>query len=318
MKDEPRTIELLERENEQLRAGLLAIQESLVESVDYSAETRARFQGLATRVTGLTSESNGLILNESALKDILRQSLKSTHAMREDVEQILKLLGGIRGIADQTNLLALNATIEAARAGDAGSGFAVVAHEVKALSKQTTDFVKSVEGALSKMEMSFHGVGQGMDTALSKSDENSDTLTGFVTSLRETMEDTHQIAEGADKDGDRVFVTLAKLDHIIWKINTYLSIIRNQPAFEFVDHHNCRLGKWYYEGKGQEKFSATPSYGRVESAHAAVHEGTKEIFDAIERSDLDIESARTAVEKMEKGSDGVLELLDKILSEASR
>lgn len=55
------------------------------------------------------------------------------------IEQVGGIATTIDEIAGQTRLLALNARIEAARAGSAGSGFAVVAGEVKLLAGQTAE-----------------------------------------------------------------------------------------------------------------------------------------------------------------------------------
>ena len=65
------------------------------------------------------------------------------------ISEITKL---IDGIAKHTNLLALNATIEAGRAGKAGTGFAVVANEIKELSQHSAAAAKEIARNISGMQ----------------------------------------------------------------------------------------------------------------------------------------------------------------------
>ena len=69
--------------------------------------------------------------------EIGRAATATINKLGESSAEIDAVTRLIMSIAEQTNLLALNATIEAARAGEAGKGFAVVASEVKELSRET-------------------------------------------------------------------------------------------------------------------------------------------------------------------------------------
>jgi methyl-accepting chemotaxis protein len=77
--------------------------------------------------------------------------IESLAAATQRIDGVLNL---IQAIAAQTNLLALNATIEAARAGEAGRGFAIVAHEVKALAGQTARATSEIGQNVSMIQAS--------------------------------------------------------------------------------------------------------------------------------------------------------------------
>jgi len=63
----------------------------------------------------------------------------SMERIRASSDEIRSVIEAVNEIADRTNLLAMNASIEAAHAGAAGRGFAVIAHEIKALAQASAE-----------------------------------------------------------------------------------------------------------------------------------------------------------------------------------
>lgn len=85
--------------------------------------------------------------NMQGMLRILEQVQETARYMQQlsersqEIEEIVHL---IDEIADRTGVLALNASIQAAMAGEAGAGFAVVAHEVEQLAARSTEATKRV------------------------------------------------------------------------------------------------------------------------------------------------------------------------------
>ncbi len=305
--------ELMEFENENLRHGLQNIQSNLAGSVEMSKVAINAVSDIDNDFSKLSVDIQGITGDLGALTDVSRHSADAVEGMSSSAEEISSILALIRGIAEQTNLLALNAAIEAARAGEQGRGFAVVADEVRGLADKTQSAIAETDGVIKSLHDNVGSVSSASSRLTEKIEEVSGTVNGFQRGLVAMNEKVDGFFEGISVTTDNVFMSLAKLDHVLWKVNTYLSVNKGEPAFNFVDHHNCRLGKWYYEGEGKEFFSGSAHYGNLEHPHSVVHNGTKGVFDLIENGQqLDYTALMESFKVMEDSSSEVFAALDRI------
>ncbi|MCT4620879.1 MAG: methyl-accepting chemotaxis protein [Marinisporobacter sp.] len=124
---------------------------------------------------------NRTIESNKASKQVSEVVNELTNKTKE-IDQIVET---IMSIAEQTNLLALNAAIEAARAGDAGSGFAVVAEEVRKLAENTGDSSNNVKEIIIDIQKEV--------TLAQKTMKNADEL------VKEQNEAIHHVQQTSEK-----------------------------------------------------------------------------------------------------------------------
>jgi methyl-accepting chemotaxis protein len=105
-------------------------------------------------VTEASEGTNEVKATAEDIKDLgiqIQASEKNMTNLSARSVEIQSIVGVIEDIAAQTNLLALNASNEAARAGEYGTGFAVVAQEVRKLAESTSNSTANIQTLTSSL-----------------------------------------------------------------------------------------------------------------------------------------------------------------------
>lgn len=146
---------------------------SSIERVQFISDLIGRFEGIKADVERLSAEAHETGAVVDGVKNSARNISENVGSLSENTAQIAERVALFSSIAEtfgshftavklatdaisdisfQTRLLALNASIEAARAGAAGTGFGVVAREVRDLADRSTADLDAIERALTQLD----------------------------------------------------------------------------------------------------------------------------------------------------------------------
>ena len=151
--------------------------------------------------TGLINIDQTMVKMEEATGSIVgKLSILSEKA--GDIAGVVKT---INKLADQTNLLSLNAAIEAEKAGEYGTGFSVVATEIRRLADQTAvatyDIEQMVQGVQSAVSSAVMGIDKfAKDVRVSVEDirGGSELIEGVIEQVQVLRPQVRTISEGIE------------------------------------------------------------------------------------------------------------------------
>ncbi len=168
---------------------------------------------MAEKINNLAEESRTATKNSiesiNKMVEVTIETKNAFNVLRDNINKITSMLDVINEVAEQTNMLALNAAIIATQSSESGKAFAIVADEIKNLSRRTqkstyeisnliNDITSQTENVYTKVQES---VNEG-NIVVERSKEVENKISVIIELIKRLAESMENILRAANEQAE--------------------------------------------------------------------------------------------------------------------
>lgn len=163
-------------------------------------------------------------------ENALRAMSDSLSALVQQSKEVAQIADTIQTISRKTNILALNASIESSRAGAHGSGFSVIAEEVRKLALQTAEQSKSIAEQLVLLEHGVQKAAEGVGEAADRFAVQQENVHRTGEAFRLISEKFHDVDGEINRITERILETRRDTAKLAAAIHAIVSVAETTAA----------------------------------------------------------------------------------------
>jgi len=249
----------------------------------------------------------GFAVVAGEVKALANQTAAATDKIRSQIGNIRSEMTAIvEGITKTTKVVAEgSASIE--QVGEEIRGIVPKIEEVTARVSENAGSVTEQNAATQEVARSVEIISQKASQSAAHAEKAIDAVAVSEKVLQEQFNDLGQL------DIPGATIQLAKSDHTLWKKKLAEMLVGHAQLdeSELKDHHQCRLGKWYYALEDRRLLDH-PAYKALEDPHARVHVHARKVYELFSHGDR--EAAESEYGLMSAASEEVLSFLEALES----